>query len=67
MSAGKAGSEQRYLLGIIARILQLYDLIGQIDATGCDTTDRRTRTGKPGCHLVRGRPCGAWPPAVNDR
>ena len=59
MSAEKAGSEQRYLLGIIARTLQLYDLIGQIDATGCDTTDQRTRTSKPGCYLVRGRPWGA--------
>jgi hypothetical protein len=51
----KAGSEQRYLLGIIARTRQLYGLTGQIDVIGCDTTDRRTRTGKPGCHVVRGR------------
>ncbi len=64
----KAGSEQRYLLGIIARTSQLYGLIGQIDATGCDTTDRRTRTGKPGCHpLSAADPGDAWPSAVNDR
>ena len=64
----KAGSEQRYLLGIIARTPQLYGLIGQIDGTGCDTTYRRTRTGKPGCHpLSAADPGDAWPSAVNDR
>ena len=64
----KAGSEQRYLLGIIARTPQLYGLIGQIDATGCDATDRRTRTSKPGCHpLSAADPGDAWPSAVNDR
>jgi len=64
----KAGSGQRCLLGIIARTPQLYGLIGQIDATGCDATDRRTRTSKPGCQpLSAAGPGDAWPSAVNDR
>jgi len=50
------------------RTPQLYGLIGQIDATGCDTTDRRTRTSKPGCQpLSAAGPGDAWPSAVNDR
>lgn len=67
MSAGKR-SEQRYLLGIIARTPQLYDLIGQIDATGCDTTDRAYADQQARVPLLSAAdPGDAWPPAVNDR